>query len=55
MNSAYKVTITMSPNTTTEGASTNDMMGRFWRKFWSLDIPNKLKTFAWKASHNILL
>ena len=55
VNSAYKVAITMSPNTTMEGASINDMMGRFWRKFWSLDIPNKLKAFAWKASHNILL
>jgi len=30
MNSAYKVAITMPPNTTTEGASTNDMMRRFW-------------------------
>ena len=54
VNSAYKVAITISQNTTTEGASTNDTMGRFWRKIWSLDIPNKLKTFAWKASRNIL-
>ena len=26
----------------------------FWQTIWSLGIPNKLKTFAWKASRNIL-
>ena len=28
--------------------------GQFWQKIWSLQIPNKLKTFAWRASRNIL-
>uniref|UniRef100_A0A7N2MHX6 Reverse transcriptase zinc-binding domain-containing protein n=1 Tax=Quercus lobata TaxID=97700 RepID=A0A7N2MHX6_QUELO len=46
--------IALSPNTTTEGASTNDMTGQFWQTIWSLGIPNMLKTFAWKASCNIL-
>ncbi|XP_075662885.1 uncharacterized protein LOC142632332 [Castanea sativa] len=54
VNSAYKVAITSSPNATMEGVSTNDMTGRFWQTFWSLGIPTKLKTFAWRASHNIL-
>ena len=54
VNSAYKVAIAISPNTTTKSALTNDMKGQFWWKLWSLDIPKKLKTFAWKASHNIL-
>ena len=26
----------------------------FWRTIWNLNIPNKLKTFAWRASLNIL-
>ncbi|XP_075654846.1 uncharacterized protein LOC142625013 [Castanea sativa] len=54
INNTYKVAIAMSQNTTSEGASTNDMMSRFWEKIWSLGLPNKLKTFAWKASRNIL-
>ncbi|XP_075653880.1 uncharacterized protein LOC142624231 [Castanea sativa] len=54
VNSAYKVAIASSPNATMEGASTNDMTGRFWQTVWSLGIPTKLKTFAWRASYNIL-
>lgn len=54
VNSAYKVALSLVPSKTMEEASNTNNQGQFWRKIWSLNVLNKLKTFAWRASHNIL-
>ena len=28
--------------------------GAFWKSLWYLNVPNKIKSFAWRASRNIL-
>lgn len=54
VNSAYKVALSLTPLKTMEGASHTNNQGQFWRKIWSLNVPNKLKNFAWRVSRNIL-
>lgn len=53
-NSAYKATFSLSPQAHSCKASNDQDHNLFWRTIWSLNIPNKLKTFAWRASRNIL-
>ena len=54
VNSAYKVALSLSshanPCTTSHGSDHT----HFWRTIWALNIPNKIKTFTWKACHNAL-
>lgn len=54
VSSAYKVALATSSSTPTVGASNTTETKTFWRTFWSLGIPNKLKTFAWRACRDIL-
>ena len=54
VNSAYKVTLAASPYASTVGESDTIAKETFWRTLWILDIPNKIKTFAWRARRNIL-
>ena len=37
-----------------KGASNEENRKIFWKTIWRLNIPNKVKSFAWKASKNIL-
>ena len=54
VNSAYKVTLAASPYASTVGEADTIAKETFWRTLWILDIPNKIKTFAWRARRNIL-
>ena len=54
VNSAYKIALSLSQSKSTEGTSKATSHSQFWQKIWSLRIPNKLTTFAWRASRNIL-
>ena len=54
VNSAYKVAWVISPSAAMEEVSNNDAKRQFWRTIWNLAIPNKLKTFTWRACRNIL-
>ena len=36
-------------------ASSNQNNKLFWRTIWRLNVPNKVKSFMWRASKNILL
>ena len=38
-----------------QSETSNDQANRkFWKALWSLNVPNKVKSFAWRASKNIL-
>ena len=54
VNSAYKIALSLSQSKSTEGTSKATSHSQFWQKIQSLRIPNKLTTFAWRASRNIL-
>ena len=54
VNSAYKVAWAISPSVAMEEVSNNDAKRQFWRTIWNLAIPNKLKTFTWRACRDIL-
>ncbi|KAL0010668.1 hypothetical protein SO802_005776 [Lithocarpus litseifolius] len=54
VNSAYKVAWAISPSVAMDEVSNPYAKRQFWRTIWNLDIPNKLKTFTWKACRDIL-
>ncbi|XP_023907624.1 uncharacterized protein LOC112019319 [Quercus suber] len=54
VNSAYKVALATSPSASIVGQSDTTAKETFWRTLWSLNIPNKIKNFAWRACRNIL-
>ena len=54
VRSPYKVAVASSSNNNS-GCSSNEQKSKsFWKTLWRLNIPNKVKSFAWKASKNIL-
>ena len=54
INSAYKVTRTITQPPTSIETSQSNEQARFWRHIRNLHIPNKIKNFTWKACNNIL-
>lgn len=54
VSSAYRVALLSSSNLSPETSSCCNQ-GLFWKTLWGLYMPNKIKTFAWLASRNILL
>ena len=45
----YVVALDKAMNSGVGEPSNGDSHRKFWRKSWSLNVPNKVKTFAWKA------
>ena len=54
VRSAYRVALLSSSNLSPETSSCCNR-GLFWKTLWGQNMPNKIKTFAWLASGNILL
>ena len=54
VSSAYRVALLSSSNLSLETSSCCNQ-GLFWKTLWGLYMPNKIKTFAWLASRNILM
>ena len=54
IRSAYKVVVALSSNNNSKGSSNEQKSKSFWKTLWRLNIPNKVKSLAWKASKNIL-
>ena len=54
VNSAYKVTRTITQPPTSVETSQSNEQARFWPHIRNLHIPNKIKNFTWKACNNIL-
>ena len=53
VKSAYWLALVMKR---AENESTSGPSGRqqLWRSIWSVDVPNKIKNFSWRACQNIL-
>ena len=54
VRSAYKLAVDLGIGNTSGGASNVENAKIFWKTIWRLNIPNKVKSFAWKANKNIL-
>ena len=55
VRSAYKITLTEVSNGSTGETSDNQNRTLFWKTLWGLNVPNKVKSFAWRACRNIIL
>ena len=54
VRSAYMVAMNLCDHPEIGSCSNDGPIKNFWRKIWSLQIPNKVKHFAWRACKNIL-
>ena len=52
--SAYNNALEEAMNSKVDEPSNSDTHWKFWRNIWSLNMPNKVKSFAWKACWNML-
>ena len=53
VSSAYKVAFSSISNPSLEGLNGQNCR-KFWKFLWGLNVPNKVKNFAWWACRNIL-
>ena len=54
VRSAYKLALSLSDHTHAARASNDESQCLFWHTLWSLNVPPKIKIFAWRACRNIL-
>ena len=56
VSSAYKVSLSINGNTAATHSGPLDAQNTrlFWRTLWRLHIPNKLRSFAWRACKSVL-
>lgn len=54
VRSAYKLAMELSSKSGVASASDNSNMRMFWKYLWSINIPHKVKHFAWCACKEIL-
>ena len=54
VHSAYKIALDKAMNSRVGEPSNDDTHRKFWRKIWSLNMPNKVKSYAWRACRNVL-
>ena len=53
VRSACKIALLSSSDSRPENSS-NGNHSQFWKNLWRLNVPNKIKSFAWRASRNTL-
>jgi len=54
VRSAYKIVVADSMATHMEGTSNGEDHITFWRRLWSLNVLNKIKSYAWRVCRNII-
>ena len=52
--SVYKIAVAKSMETRMEETSNGENHKSFWRTLWGLNLPNKMKSFAWQVCRNII-
>lgn len=55
VKSEYKVAMAIRDLGDSWATLSNQTCKKFWKRLWELNVPNKVKTFAWWASKNIIL
>ena len=53
IRSAYKLTLELETNREISSCSDGSNI-RFWKRLWSIQIPHKIRHFAWRAARDIL-
>ena len=52
--SAYRLAMDQARAERSGSSSDNGRIRKFWRQLWSLEIPHKVRHFAWRAVKGIL-
>ena len=53
IRSAYKLTLELETNREI-GCCSDGSNTRFWKRLWSIQIPHKIRHFAWRVARDIL-
>ena len=53
VRSAYRIALSSSSDQRPKNSSSGNRSS-FWKNVWRLNVPNKIKSFAWQASRKIL-
>ena len=54
VRSAYKVAMDLSKHIESASSSDGDSMRQFWKKFWKIKVPHKIRHFIWRVARDIL-
>lgn len=54
VRSAYKVALVLKNDGKMGSCSDGSNLRQFWRRLWSIQIPHKIRHFAWRAARDIL-
>ena len=54
VRSTYELAMNLCEQSERGCISNDGVIKKFWSKIWSLQVPNKVKHFAWRACKNIL-
>ena len=54
VRSAYKLALEFETNREIGSCSDGSNIRHFWKRLWSIQIPHKIRHFAWRAARDIL-
>ena len=54
VKNAYLVARRQLQNSNTRESSNLGARKMFWKSLWNMNVPNKIKTFAWRVCKNII-
>lgn len=54
IRSAYQITMDLNRKEPAGSTSNGSGMRLFWRKLWNINVPHKIRLFAWRVAKDIL-